>query len=138
MANSIQNLAHATQSCTTQWQNTRASARVNRTVGRPVPTVLKKPAGIPVKPAGSLRVKNIRHGLGVGTGPVRVPSRTGSTRNRTGSHRFCEPWQVQVATKTHFPVSAIEALQKQRPKNNPSTDRPKLKHYTGKAREHQW
>jgi hypothetical protein len=41
--------------------------RVNRTVGRPVPTVQKKTAGIPVKPAGSPRVKNIRLGLRVGT-----------------------------------------------------------------------
>jgi hypothetical protein len=55
----------------------------------------KKPAGIPVKPTGSLRFQIYSHGLGVGTGPVRVPSRTGSTGNRpnrTGSHRLCKPW----------------------------------------------
>jgi hypothetical protein len=53
----------------------------------------KKSAGKPVKPAGSLRLTKFRHGLEVGTGPVRVPGRTGSTGNRpnrTGSHRFCE------------------------------------------------
>jgi hypothetical protein len=50
---------------------------------------LKKPAGKPVKLAGSLGLKKFRHGLEVGTGPVRVPGRIGSTGN--GSHRFCEP-----------------------------------------------
>jgi hypothetical protein len=40
----------------------------------------KKPVGKPVKPAGLLFFKKYRHGLLVGTGPVRVPGRTGSQR----------------------------------------------------------
>jgi hypothetical protein len=34
------------------------------TVGSPVPTVKKKPTGIPVKPAGSLRFQKLSHSLG--------------------------------------------------------------------------
>jgi hypothetical protein len=57
---------------------------------RPVSTV-KKTVGKPVKPAGLLLLKKYRHGLLVGTGPIRVPGRTGSTGNRpnrSGSQRF--------------------------------------------------
>jgi hypothetical protein len=35
----------------------------------------KKPAGKPVKPVGSVGIKNCRHGLGLGTGPVPNGSR---------------------------------------------------------------
>jgi hypothetical protein len=48
----------------------------------------------PKKPASSVGIKNYRHGLGLGTGPVRVPGGTGSTGNRpnrSGSQRFGEP-----------------------------------------------
>jgi hypothetical protein len=38
----------------------------------------KKLTGKPVKPAGSVGLKKYRHGLGLGTGPVRVPDRSGS------------------------------------------------------------
>jgi hypothetical protein len=51
------------------------------------------------KPAGSVGIKNYRHGLGLGTGPVRVPGRTGSTGNRlnrSGSQRFGEPWPAKL------------------------------------------
>jgi hypothetical protein len=54
-----------------------------------------------VKPAGSLVLKKYRHGLWVGTGPVRVPGRTGSTGNwpnRSGSQRFRQPCSAQVET----------------------------------------
>jgi hypothetical protein len=74
-------------------------------VGRPVPTIQKKLASKPVKSAGSLRVKNYRHGLGVKTGPVHVPGWTGSTGNRPnriGSHRFCEPCQILPVVSKHL------------------------------------
>jgi hypothetical protein len=41
-----------------------AQSRVPQTVGRPVPTNQKKPTGKSVKPAGSLRLENFRHGSG--------------------------------------------------------------------------
>jgi hypothetical protein len=46
----------------------------------------KKPAGIPV---GSMRFQKFSHGLGVGTGPVRVLGRTGSTGNRSNRTGSC-------------------------------------------------
>jgi hypothetical protein len=48
-----------------------------------------------VKPAGSVGLEKLRHGLGVGTGPVRVlgqPGSTGNRPNRSGSQRFGEPF----------------------------------------------
>jgi hypothetical protein len=89
-------------------------SRDPKIVGSPLPTVQKK-AGKPVKPTGSLGLTKFRHGLGVGTGPVRVPGRTGSHRfcepwslrpNRTGSHRFCEPWSLAAGDEilTYSPV----------------------------------
>jgi hypothetical protein len=54
----------------------------------------KKPAGKPVKPIDSVGIKNCNHGLGLGTGPVRVPGQTGSTGNRpnrSGCQRFGDP-----------------------------------------------
>jgi hypothetical protein len=65
--------------------------RVNQTAAGRFPRFKKKPVGKPVKPAGLLLLKKYRHGLLVGTGPVRVPGRTGSTGNRpnrSGSQQF--------------------------------------------------
>jgi hypothetical protein len=81
----------------------------------------KKPAGKPVKPAGSRRLKNFRHGLGVGTGPVHVPGRTGPVPPGTGqtglvpnglwnpaSHaRGCHAWR---APTLHTPPRLVYRL----------------------------
>jgi hypothetical protein len=71
-------------------------ARVHYTVNRPV-SEKEKPVRFTAEPAGSPSYVKYMHGFRVGTGPVHVPGRTGSTgnrSNRSGSHRFREPWVV--------------------------------------------
>jgi hypothetical protein len=75
-----------------------------------------------VKPAGSLRLENFRHSLGVGTGLVHIPGQIGSSGNRPnrpGSQWFGEPClqlkklskvisigsTVMVATSSLWPLS---------------------------------
>jgi hypothetical protein len=65
------------------------SPRVNYTVNRPVSEKEKNRSGLPVEPTGSPRYLNYKHGFRVGTGPVHVPGRTGSTGNRPNRSGSC-------------------------------------------------
>jgi hypothetical protein len=76
-----------------------------------VPTNQKKPAGKPVKPAGSVGIKKYRHGLGLGTGPV--PPGTGRTGpvpngsgNPGGEHQHQRVWPLRTASwlRSHLAV----------------------------------